>query len=149
VTVRSFRVLSQRRTGDLLDVDVAVTSSSGTYIRALARDLGDALGVGGHVTVLRRTRAGSYDLTMARTLDQLEAELSLIPLAKAAADAFPSRQLTGEEARLLSHGGRLPGSQAAGPGPAAAFAPDGTLIALVEEKDGQTRPVVVLTPGTN
>jgi tRNA pseudouridine55 synthase len=143
VTVRSFRVLSQRRTGDLLDVDVAVTSSSGTYIRSLARDLGDALGVGGHVTALRRTRAGSYDLTMARTLDQLEAELSLIPLAKAAADAFPSRQLTGDEAQRLAHGGRLPGGTGAGPGPEAAFAPDGTLIALVEEKDGHTRPVVV------
>jgi tRNA pseudouridine55 synthase len=149
VTVSSFRVLSDRRAGDLLDVDVAVTCSSGTYIRALARDLGEALGVGGHVAGLRRTRAGSYGLAMARSLDQLEAELSLIPLARAAADAFPSRQLTGEEARLLSHGGRLPGSQATGPGPAAAFAPDGTLIALVEEKDGQTRPVVVFTPGTN
>jgi tRNA pseudouridine55 synthase len=147
VTVRSFCVLSERRTAGLLDVDVTVTCSSGTYIRALARDLGEALGVGGHVTVLRRTRAGSYDLSMARTLDQLEADLAVIPLARAAADAFPSRQLTGEEARRLAHGGRLPGGAVAGPGPAAAFAPDGTLIALVEEKDGQTRPVVVFAPG--
>jgi tRNA pseudouridine55 synthase len=146
VTVRSFCVLSERRAGDLLDVDVTVTCSSGTYIRALARDLGEALGVGGHVTALRRTRAGAYDLSLARTLDQLEAELSLIPLARAAADAFGSRQLTGEEARRLAHGGRLPGGTAAGRGPVAAFAPDGTLIALVEEKDGQTRPVVVFAP---
>ena len=80
---------------------------------------------------------------MARTLDQLEAGLSLIPLARAAADAFPSRHLTGEEAQRLAHGGRLPGGTGAGPGRAAAFAPDGTLIALVEEKDGQTLPVVV------
>jgi tRNA pseudouridine55 synthase len=143
VTVRSFRVLCGQHTGDLLDIDVAVTCSSGTYIRALARDLGEALGVGGHVTVLRRTRAGSYDLTMARTLDQLEAGLSLIPLAEAAAGAFPSRPLTSEEAQRLAHGGRLPGSAGAGPGPEAAFAPDGTLIALVEQKDGQTRPVAV------
>ena len=142
VTVRSFRVLAERRTGDLLTVDVAVTCSSGTYIRALARDLGEALGVGGHVTVLRRTRAGPYDLGVARTLDQLEAELALIPLARAAADAFPSRQLTSDQARRLAHGGRLPGGSG-GLGPEAAFAPDGTLIALVEEKDGQTRPVVV------
>ena len=99
--------------------------------------------MGGHVTVLRRTRAGSYDLSMARTLDQLEAELSLIPLAQAAADAFPSRQLTDDEAERLAHGGRLPGGTGAGPGPAAAFAPDGTLIALVEERDGNTLPVVV------
>ncbi len=146
VTVRSFCVISGRPAGDLLDVDVAVTCSSGTYIRALARDLGEALGVGGHVTVLRRTRAGAYDLSLARTLDQLEADLSLIPLARAAADAFPSRQLTGEEAGRLAHGGRLPGGAAAGPGPVAAFAPDGTLVALVEEKDGVTRPVVVFAP---
>ena len=97
------------------------------------------------MTVLRRTRAGAYDLGMARALDQLETELSLIPLARAAADAFPSRQLTGDEARRLSHGGRLPGGTGH-PGPEAAFAPDGTLIALVEEKDGQTRPVVVFVP---
>jgi tRNA pseudouridine55 synthase len=148
VTVRSFCVLSERRTGDLLDVDVAVTCSSGTYIRALARDLGAALGVGGHVTVLRRTRAGGYDLSMARTLDQLEADLLLIPLARAAASAFPSRQLSGDEAGRLAHGGRLPGA-AVGPGPVAAFAPDGTLIALVEERDGEVRPVVVFAPGPN
>jgi tRNA pseudouridine55 synthase len=143
VTVRSFCISSERRAGDhLLDVDATVSCSSGTYIRALARDLGEALGVGGHVTALRRTRAGPYDLGVARTLDELEAELSLIPLARAAADAFPSRQLTEEEARRLSHGGRLPGGSG-DPGPEAAFAPDGTLIALVEEKDAQVRPVVV------
>jgi len=136
--------LSERRAGDrLLDVDATVTCSSGTYIRALARDLGEALGVGGHVTALRRTRAGAYDLGMACTLDELEADLSLIPLARAAADAFRSRQLTGDEARRLSHGGRLPGGESGHPGPEAAFAPDGTLIALVEEKDGQTCPVAV------
>jgi tRNA pseudouridine55 synthase len=149
VTVRSFGVLSARRTGDLLDVEVTVTCSSGTYIRALARDLGEALGVGGHVTVLRRTRAGSYDLGVARTLDQLDAELSMIPLARAAADAFPARRLTGDEARRLAHGGRLPGAAAGRPGPLAAFGPEGTLIALVEEKDGVLRPVVVFAPGTN
>ena len=146
VTVRSFCILSGRRVDDdLLDVDATVTCSSGTYIRALARDLGEALGVGGHVTVLRRTRVGAYDLGMARALDQLETELSLIPLTRAAADAFPARQLTGDEARRLSHGGRLPGGTGHR-GPEAAFAPDGTLIALVEEKDGQTRPVVVFVP---
>jgi tRNA pseudouridine55 synthase len=124
---------------------VAVTCSSGTYIRALARDLGDALGVGGHVTVLRRTRAGAYDLSLARGLGQLEPGEALIPLERAAADAFPSRLLTGDEARWLSHGGRLPGSGAA-PGPVAAFGPDGTLIALVEETGGQAKPLAVFVP---
>ena len=68
--------------------------------------------------------------------------------ARAAADAFPSRQLTSDQARRLAHGGRLPGGSG-GLGPEAAFAPDGTLIALVEEKDGQTRPVVVFAPAAN
>ena len=145
VTVRSFRIEAGRRTGDLLDVDVAVTCSSGTYIRALARDLGEALGVGGHVTVLRRTRAGAYDLSMARGLDGLDLAGALIPLARAAADAFPSRQLTDGEARWLSHGGRLPGTGAQ-PGPVAAFGPDGTLIALVEENGDKVRPLAVFVP---
>jgi tRNA pseudouridine55 synthase len=145
VTVRAFRVLAGRSTGDLLDVDVAVTCSSGTYIRALARDLGEALGVGGHVTVLRRTRAGPYDLSLAHGLDQLDPAQALIPLARAAGDAFPSRLLTDAEARWLSHGGRLPGSGAV-PGPVAAFSPDGTLIALVEESRDQARPLAVFVP---
>jgi tRNA pseudouridine55 synthase len=145
VTVRSFRIIAERRAGDLLDVDVTVTCSSGTYIRALARDLGEALAVGGHVTVLRRTRAGAYDLSLARGLDGLDPGAALIPLDRAAADAFPSRLLTEDEARWLSHGGRLPGSGAA-PGPVAAFGPDGTLIALVEESGDRARPLAVFVP---
>jgi tRNA pseudouridine55 synthase len=145
VTVRAFGVLAERRAGDLLDVDVAVTCSSGTYIRALARDLGSALGVGGHVTVLRRTRAGTYDLSLAHGLDGLDPAQALIPLARAAADAFPARLLTDEEARWLSHGGRLPGTGAA-PGPVAAFGPDGTLIALVEENGDKAKPLAVFVP---
>jgi tRNA pseudouridine55 synthase len=145
VTVRSFGIMAHRPAGDLLDVDVAVTCTSGTYIRALARDLGEALGVGGHVTVLRRTRAGAYDLSVARELSQIEADPAVIGLDQAAAAAFVSRQLTEAEARWLSHGGRLPGEGVSG-GPVAAFGPDGTLIALVEEKDGQVRPLAVFVP---
>jgi tRNA pseudouridine55 synthase len=131
--------------GDLLDVDVEVRCSSGTYIRALARDMGDALGVGGHLTRLRRTRVGPYDLSAAHGLDELAEHLTVLPLAEAAAAAFGVRELTAEEARSLSHGGRLPGL--GGPaGPVAAFGPDGTLIALVEEKDGVARPLAVFVP---
>jgi tRNA pseudouridine55 synthase len=131
--------------GDLLDVDVEVRCSSGTYIRALARDMGDALGVGGHLTRLRRTRVGPYDLSAAHGLDELAEQLTVLPLAEAAAAAFPVRELTEEEARSLSHGGRLPGLGAEA-GPVAAFGPDGTLIALVEEKDGVARPFGVFFP---
>jgi tRNA pseudouridine55 synthase len=146
VTVWSFTVQALRPApGDLLDADVEVRCSSGTYIRALARDMGNALGVGGHLTRLRRTRVGPYDLSAAHGLDELAEQLTVLPLAEAAAAAFPVRELTAEEARSLSHGGRLPGL-GGGAGPVAAFGPDGTLIALVEEKDGVARPLAVFVP---
>ncbi len=131
--------------GDLLDVDVEVRCSSGTYIRALARDMGEALGVGGHLTRLRRTRVGPYDLSAAHTLDELTGQLTVLPLAQAAAAAFPVRELTADQARSLSHGGRLPGTGGE-TGPVAAFGPDGTLIALVQDKDGVARPLAVFVP---
>ncbi len=160
VTVWSFTVGDLRPAGDLLDVDAEVRCSSGTYIRALARDMGAALGVGGHLITLRRSRVGPYDLSAAHRLDDLSAAadaggraaLPVLPLAQAAAAAFPSRLLTADEARALSHGGRLAitgepaeedpaGGEPAGP--VAAFGPDGTLIALVEERAGQVRPLAV------
>jgi tRNA pseudouridine55 synthase len=152
VTVYEFTVTAVRREGPLLDVDATVRCSSGTYVRALARDLGAALGTGGHLTRLRRTRVGGYRIEDARTLDQLAGRFEVLPLAQAAAAAFPSRTLTADEARRLAHGGRLTVSSAAGPptgaapaapATAAAYAPDGTLIALVAEESGQTRPLVV------
>ncbi|MGD0924024.1 MAG: tRNA pseudouridine(55) synthase TruB [Streptosporangiaceae bacterium] len=149
VTVWSFTVRAVRpAAGDLLDVDVVVRCSSGTYIRALARDMGDALGVGGHLTSLRRTRVGPYDLSAAHGLDELAEQLAVLPLAEAAAAAFPVRQLTEDEARSLSHGGRLAAlGQEAGlgeeTGPVAALGPDGTLIALVHEENGVARPLAV------
>jgi len=125
----------------LLDLDATVRCSSGTYIRSLARDLGAALGTGGHLTALRRTRVGGYRAEDARTLDQLAERFEVLPLAQAAAAAFPRRDLTEDEAARLAHGGRLaPVGQAA---PTAAFAPDGTLVALVAEESGQARPLAV------
>jgi tRNA pseudouridine55 synthase len=156
VTVYEFTLTAIRHDGDFVDVDATVRCSSGTYIRALARDLGAALGTGGHLTRLRRTRVGGYRIEDARTLDQLAERFEVLPLAQAAAAAFPSRTLTADEARRLAHGGRLAAAtppaamtpaagQATAPaaGPAAAYAPDGTLIALVTEEAGQARPLVV------
>src|SRR5271169_3962367 len=145
VTVYEFTVTAIRPAGDVLDVDATVRCSSGTYIRALARDLGAALGTGGHLTALRRTRVGGYGLAAARTLDQLAGRFEVIPLAQAAAAAFPRRDLSADEARRLAHGGRLPaGPPGVGtPSPMAAFAPDGSLVALLTEQDGQARPLVV------
>jgi tRNA pseudouridine55 synthase len=132
VIVHDFAVSGVRRHDDLVDVDAAITCSSGTYIRALARDLGAALGTGGHLTALRRTRVGPYDLTMAHTIEQLAERLDLLPMAEAVAAAFPRRDVSASEARTVVHGGRL---AAAGfsPGPVGVFGPDGALLALVEE----------------
>jgi len=145
VTVYEFTVTATRRDGDLLDVDATVRCSSGTYIRALARDLGAALGTGGHLTRLRRTRVGGYRIEAASTLEQLAERFDVLPLEDAAAAAFPRRDLNADEARRLATGGRLPAAGDAAPqdGPVAAYAPDGTLIALVTEESGQARPLVV------
>jgi tRNA pseudouridine55 synthase len=149
VTVSSFTIGAVRAGGDLIDADATVTCSSGTYIRALARDLGAALGVGGHLTMLRRTRVGPYGLDQARTLEQLADSFDLIPLAEAARVAFRPLRLTGDDARMVAHGQRLPASALSGvpgTGPVAAFAPDGSLVALLAEEGGQARPLAVFVP---
>jgi tRNA pseudouridine55 synthase len=166
VTVYDFAVTRVAADGDYLDVDAVIGCSSGTYIRALARDLGTAVGTGGHLTALRRTKVGAYDIARAQTLDQLAERFLPISLATAAAAAFKVVGLTGEQARRLAHGAQLPLSelgQAAGvtdqAAPAvmtaadlanvatgealAAFAPGGTLVALVTVVSGRLRSLAV------
>jgi tRNA pseudouridine55 synthase len=140
VTVSRFELRVRR--GD--DVDVTVECTSGTYVRALARDLGQALGVGGHLTALRRTRVGPFGLEQARTLEQAAEQLGVVPLDDAVAASFPSRRLTDDEATALSHGKRL--TPSGRDGALGAFRPDGRCIALVEDRDGAARPVVVFAP---
>jgi tRNA pseudouridine55 synthase len=153
VTVSTFDVGDVRtaRVGDavVLDVDVVVVCSSGTYVRALARDLGDALGVGGHLTALRRTRVGGYGIDGARTLDELAATpddvpLTVLPLADAARATFPVRELTEPEARALSYGQAIDDDGVVST--TAAIGPDGSLVALVETKAGRVKPVLVFAP---
>jgi tRNA pseudouridine55 synthase len=151
VTVHEFEITALVRPsdadGDILDLEAAVTCSSGTYVRALARDLGQALGTGGHLTKLRRTRSGSYRIEDARTLDELAGDFTVTPLAEAAAAAFPRLDLTADQSRLVAHGGRLPPATLPSAGsPAAVFGPDGSLIALMQEEDGRTRPLAVFVP---
>ncbi|MEV0202153.1 tRNA pseudouridine(55) synthase TruB [Nonomuraea sp. NPDC050691] len=142
VTVYGFEVLDVRAHDDVVDVDAVVTCSSGTYIRALARDLGAGLGVGGHLTRLRRTRVGPYDLSVARTLDELAQECVVLPIGEAVAAAFPRRDVTAEQATLVRHGGRLPAA-GLGAGPIGVFGPEGELLALVEEQGRTARPLAV------
>jgi tRNA pseudouridine55 synthase len=142
VTVSAFEVLARR--GD--DVDVTVTCSSGTYVRALARDLGAALGVGGHLTALRRTRVGPFALNQAHTLEQLAEDFDafVLPLDRAVAQSFPRRELTAEEAAALSYGKKLLPTGA--PGAVGAFDPEGRCVALVEDVEDVARALVVFLP---
>jgi tRNA pseudouridine55 synthase len=151
VTIHSFDVHEVRRVrnGRLQDVDVTVRCSSGTYIRALARDMGADLGVGGHLTALRRTQVGPYGIGQARTLEQLAEDLALLPLADAARSLLPVRELSEDEAVELSFGRRIPASRAGSDKDAdkdtvtAAFAPDGSLVALLKDAGPLAKPELV------
>ncbi|UNO39659.1 tRNA pseudouridine(55) synthase TruB [Streptomyces sp. MST-110588] len=159
VTVSSFVVHSVHETEaedgtPVTDLLVSVECSSGTYIRALARDLGAALGVGGHLTALRRTRVGPYKLDQARTLEDLQAAvddeagggLPVMPIGEAASAAFTRWEVTADQARLLMNGARVPMPLFEGGGPVAAFGPDGTFLALLENQGGRAKSLAVFAP---
>lgn len=146
VTVSSFEVLAISRAPGVVDLDVRVECSTGTYIRALARDLGDGLGVGGHLTRLRRTRVGPFGLDQARTLEQLAQDLVVVPIAQAARATFAHRDVDAEAAKILVHGGWLPSELAGVPGasgPTAVFGPAGEFLALIEVCGARARPIAV------
>jgi tRNA pseudouridine55 synthase len=152
VTVSTFEVLDRRDMDGFVDLDVRVECSSGTYIRALARDLGVALGVGGHLTALRRTRVGPFRVEGAPTLAEIMAEgfdvagTSIAP-ADAAAALFPVVNLDEHTAVDLGHGKRIPADILPdADGPIAAIAPDGRLIGLVEKRGGAGKTVVNFPP---
>ncbi len=139
-----------RPTPDLLDVEVTVACSTGTYVRAIARDAGAALAVGGHLTALRRTSSGPFSTEQARPVEEAAAALAeqgsgpgVLALADAARLVFPVRELTAAEAVAVGHGQRVPATGA--PGLHAAIAPEGRLIALVEDA-GQVARVAVGFP---
>lgn len=145
VTVSRFDLLSARRYGDVIDLDVAVDVSSGTYIRALARDLGAALGVGGHLTALRRTRVGDVTLAEAAGLEELErvgAHSRLVGLTEAATRTLPGLAIDADAATALGYGQRI---AASGVGPAIAVC-EGNAIAIVELGGGLAKPAVVFEP---
>ncbi len=157
VTVSGF-VVGEARSGvdegvPFLDLDVSVTVSSGTYVRALARDLGEALGVGGHLTALRRTRVAGFSLTDATELEELSAgveagrPLVAIPLADAAVGALPSRVVSADDAVNLGFGRRIPRDPSDGDAnaarPLALLGPGGNLVALVVTDGALLRPLAV------
>ena len=142
VTVSSFELVSSKKTPEgFIDLEVRVDCSSGTYVRALARDLGRALGVGGHITALRRTRVGSFDIDKANQITDLD-NLALTPLAQAAGDLFPIMNLTDDQVTDLIHGKRL--SDAGGQsGLIAGISGSGDLVAVLEPVGSGLKSVVV------
>ena len=149
----------ERPTPDVVDVDVTVSCTAGTYVRAIARDAGAALRVGGHLTALRRTASGPFAVEQAAPVEQATAALlagggtGILPLTEAATVVFPRRALSAEEAGELAFGRRIPATGA--PGLHAAVGPDGRLVALVEDGGPTARVVVgfpapapVAAPGT-
>ncbi|RJO74770.1 tRNA pseudouridine(55) synthase TruB [Nocardia panacis] len=150
VTVSRFEVLARRDISDFVDLDVVVECSSGTYVRALARDLGAALGVGGHLTALRRTGVGPFTLEHARTLDELAksaedgAPLLSLDIDAAVRTAFPQRPIEASEAEDLRNGRWL--EPIGLPGVYAAVDPDGRAIALLQESGRRAASVMVVRP---
>jgi tRNA pseudouridine55 synthase len=150
VTVSRFELHARRDTvaedcTPVVDLDVTVDCSSGTYIRALARDLGADLGVGGHLTALRRTRVGAYGLELAHTLEALEESFAdrVLPIAAAAAAAFPRWDVDAKQARLLTNGVRIDAPGLDVSEPIAVFDPEGRFLALIEERGGKARSLAV------
>jgi tRNA pseudouridine55 synthase len=140
----------ERPTPDLVDVDVTVTCTAGTYIRAIARDAGAALGVGGHLTALRRTASGPFAVADAAPVEEAAAALAggggrgFLALTEASQTVFPTRPVTAEEAKALTYGQRIPATGAAGAH--AAVDPDGRLVALVEDAGATARVTVGFPP---
>ncbi|GAB3278154.1 tRNA pseudouridine(55) synthase TruB [Microbacterium sp. MEC084] len=139
VTISRFAVDAIRRSGDAIELDATIDCSSGTYIRALARDLGAALGVGGHLTMLRRTRIGPFDLAGAASIDTLAPDSAPVGLllepAEVAARVLGRLDVTADEARDLRHGKRLEGAGGRMTGAtAAAIDPDGRLVGILERR---------------
>jgi tRNA pseudouridine55 synthase len=139
VTVHSLEVVSTSL-GDAAEVDIEVHCSSGTYIRAIARDLGEALGVGGHLTALRRTAVGPFGIDSARTLDELAESFAMTPISEAVRAWFPVHDVDDADAAAVRVGRPLdlPLDVLTG-----VFAPDGTFLALYEPSGDTARPVAV------
>ncbi len=142
VRISRFDVLAERRTSKAIDLDVVVDCSSGTYIRALARDLGASLAVGGHLTALRRTHVGPFAVADAVAVDEIAEELLRTP-ADAAQQILPRFPVAASDARDLRHGKRLAGqAERLSASPAAAIDENGELIGIVEKRGADVKSIM-------
>jgi tRNA pseudouridine55 synthase len=142
VTVSRYDVVVVRPGQSGIEVDISVDCSSGTYVRALARDLGVELGVGGHLSRLRRTRVGAFDLSSAHTLEELTEVFALKPIAEVAADTFPRYDADADQTAAIRSGRPLSGLKLA-PGQTAMFDPTGAFLALYEPHGPVAKPTAV------
>ena len=145
VTISQLEVLEIRRSNDAIEVDIEVTCSAGTFIRAIARDLGATLMIGGHLTFLRRTRVASFGEDVANPFEKFKSgdfkSLGLVDVAKS---IFKVRDVTSDEAAELSFGRKI--SASASTGIYAAISATHELIALLENRDGGAKPIAVFAP---
>jgi tRNA pseudouridine55 synthase len=142
VTISELRIDAVRVVGKTVEVDIFVTCSAGTFIRAIARDCGALLGVGGHLISLRRTQVAAFGLDRSITLEALKSgDFTTLDLATTASTIFPSRILDGAEENELHFGRVLTGS--GNSGITAGITSDGHLNALLEERDGKAHPIAV------
>lgn len=147
VTVSRFDWLAERRSEGVVELDVVVECSSGTYIRALARDLGASLGIGGHLVALRRTRIGPFVVDGAATVDDLADATTLVPAA-AAAQILQPLDVSLDEARDLRHGKRVAGAASRLDGTqAAAIDPAGALVGIVEKRGQDLKSTMNMPEG--
>lgn len=144
VSIYSLKVLQITRHESGIDIEISVDCSAGTYIRSIARDLGERLAVGGHLIALRRTAVMPFTLAEAMSIDQLRATPQLLSIDGAIERIFPRRTLTIEEVASVSHGRSIE-LAAERERKSAAFTPEGTFIALLAEKGGRAQPVLVIS----
>jgi tRNA pseudouridine55 synthase len=153
VTISRFTVDTPPRLSDdgqFLDIDVTIDCSSGTYIRALARDLGASLGVGGHLTALRRTRIGSYSVEQAKKLSEITKDtVEILPAATAAAQQFEVRTLSVQDVIDIRHGKRLAAGENRSKLPFAGIDEAGNLVAMLERSGSQLKSIVVFNEVAN
>lgn len=144
VSIYSLKVLQITRHESGIDIEISVDCSAGTYIRSIARDLGERLAVGGHLIALRRTAVMPFTLAEAMSIDQLRATPQLLSIDDAIQRIFLRRTLTIEEVASVSHGRSIE-LAAERERKSAAFTPEGTFIALLAEKGGRAQPVLVIS----
>lgn len=142
VTISRLDILQIRRSKKRVEIDIEVTCSAGTYIRAIARDCGDGLKVGGHLSALRRTRVAGFTTTGAASIAGLKsAEFSTLDLADVARATFPVREIALDEMLELSFGRTLTANPT--DGVYAGISPANELIALLSNVDGKAKPIAV------